>query len=116
MNEIKHKRTFYDLFETDRPILKVKFNVNAIRDATEVEIENKLEINIDVNGLRELEKLCVNPNLREFLNFYSKFNGFSLATPVFPKTAKKNPLLLQLPVNWHAETGAPAFRVLCFFP
>jgi hypothetical protein len=99
MSKIKHNRTFFDLFETNRPILKVKFDVNSTKEATEVEIENKLEKNIDGKGLRNLEKLCADPNLKEFLNFYTKYNGFSLGTPVLPENAQKIPLLSQLPVN-----------------
>jgi len=93
------KRTFFELFETDRPILKVKFDVNSNKEATEVEIENRLEKDIDTKCLDNLKKLCTNPNLAEFLDFYAKCNGFSLATPVLPKNAQKKPLLLQLPVN-----------------
>ncbi len=87
------------MFGTNGPILKVKFDVNSTKEATEVEIENKLEKNIDAKGLRNLEKLCVNPNLKEFFNFYTKCNGFSLGTPLLPKNAQKRPLLSQLPVN-----------------
>ena len=101
MSKIKQNRTFIDLFETDRPILKVKFDVNAIIEATEVEIENRIEKNNDAKGLKQLEKLCIdpNPNVEEFLNFYSKYNGFSLAEPVLPKNVQKRPLLICLPVN-----------------
>ncbi|ETZ19118.1 hypothetical protein [Pedobacter sp. V48] len=41
--------------------------MNSTKEAMEVEIENKLEKNIDVQGLRNLEKLC-----KEFLNFRLK--------------------------------------------
>jgi len=99
MSKIKQNRTFIDLFETDRPILKVKFDVNAIIEATEVEIENKIEKNIDAKNLKQLEKICTNPNLKEFFNFYTKYNGFSLAAPIFPTNAQKTPLLAFLPVN-----------------
>jgi hypothetical protein len=96
MGKIKQNRTFLDLFGTNRPILKVKFDVNSTKEATEVEIENKLEKHIDVKGLRNLEKLCINPNLKEFFNFYTKCNGFSLGIPVLPKNVEKRPLLSQL--------------------
>ncbi|TCC93630.1 hypothetical protein EZ428_02345 [Pedobacter frigiditerrae] len=99
MSKIKQNRTFFDLFGTNRPVLKVKFDVNSTKEATEVEIENKLDKNIDAKGLRDLEKLCVNPNLNEFFNFYAKCNGFSLGMPVLPKNAQTRPLLSQLPVN-----------------
>ena len=55
MTKIKQNRTFFDLFETNRSVLKVRFDVNSTVEATEVEIENKLEKNIDSNGLRNLE-------------------------------------------------------------
>ena len=96
---MSNKRTFFELFETKQPVLKVKFDVNSTGEATEVEIENTLDKNIDKIGLGNLEKLCTNPNLAELFNFYSKCNGFSLATPVLPKNAQKKPLLVQLPVN-----------------
>lgn len=100
MSKIKHDRTFLDLFESSRPVLKVKFDANSTAELTEVEIANKLEKNIDVKGLRDLEKLCINPNLKEFFNFYTKSNGFTLGTPVLPENAQKRPLLSQLPANY----------------
>ncbi|MBD1387099.1 SMI1/KNR4 family protein [Mucilaginibacter rigui] len=100
MSQIRHKRTFLDLFENSRPVLKVKFDTNSTAESTEVEIENKLEKNIDAKELRNLEKLCINPNLKEFFNFYTKCNGFTLGTPVLPENAQKRPLLSQLPANY----------------
>jgi len=99
MNKVNNKRTFFELFETVRPVLKVLFNVNSTKEPTEVEIENRLERNIDVKGIKNLEKICKNPQLAEFLNFYTKCNGFSLATPVLPENVKNESLLIQFSVN-----------------
>lgn len=93
------KRSFFDLFEPDKPVLKVQFDVNSIKEATEVEIKNKLEKNVDTKGLASLKKLCTDPKLEEFVDFYAKYNGFSLATPILPETARKRPLFVQLPVG-----------------
>jgi hypothetical protein len=95
MAKIKGKRTFLDLFETDRPLLKVKFDVNSNKEATEVEIENKLDRKIDTKGLENFKKICTNV---ELIDFYTKCNGFSLATPVLPGNVIKKPLMRQLPV------------------
>lgn len=93
------KRTFFKLFETDRPVLKVKFDVNSAKEATEVQIENRIEKDIDVKSLRNIEEICTHPNLAEFLHFYTKCNGFNLFTPVLPANAQKRSLLSQLPIN-----------------
>jgi len=95
MAKVKSTRTFFDLFETGRPILKVKFDVDSSKEATEVEIENKIDRKIDTKGLENFKKICANI---ELLDFYTKCNGFSLATPVLPGNAIKKPLMRQLPV------------------
>ena len=55
---MSNKRTFFELFETHQPILKVKFDVNSAKEATEVEIENRLEKDIDKKGLENLKKIA----------------------------------------------------------
>jgi hypothetical protein len=95
MDKIKNKRTFFDLFETDRPVLRVKFDVDSGKEATEVEIENKLGRRIDTKGLENFKKICTNI---ELVDFYTKCNGFSLATAILPGNAIKKPLLRQLPI------------------
>jgi len=97
MSKVKQNRTFFDLFGTNRPILKVKFNAISSKEATEVEVRNLLEQNVDAKGLRNLEELCIHPALEGFLTFYTKYNGFSLAEPVLPENAIRTPLLLQFP-------------------
>ena len=99
MTNIKNNRTFLDLFHPDRPFLKVKFNINSDEEATEVQIENKLEKNIDKIGLTNLSEICSDSRLNDFIDFYSKYNGFTLGTAVTPKNATKKPLLRQLPLS-----------------
>ena len=99
MTNIKNKRTFLDLFHSDRPLLKVKFNINSDEEATEVQIENKLEKTIDKKGLTYLSEICTDSRLNDFVDFYSKYNGFTLGTAVNPKNVTKKPLLRQLPLS-----------------
>ncbi|MBX2899392.1 MAG: hypothetical protein KF775_07065 [Cyclobacteriaceae bacterium] len=99
MININTKRNFYDLFKTDRPVLKVKFDVNSDELATEIEIENKLEKQTDLKGLATLEKICSDGRLKNFLDFYTEYNGFSIGTAVSPKNSLKKPLLRQLQIS-----------------
>jgi hypothetical protein len=99
MSSIKPKRNFYDLFKTDRPVLNVKFSVNSDELATEIEIENRLEKQIDLKGLTTLEKICLDSRLKDFIDFYSEYNGFSLGTVTSPKNPLQKPLLRQLPLS-----------------
>ena len=87
------------MFDSDRPVLRVKFNVNSDEEATEVPIVNELEKKFDTNGLTKLKSLCTNPEVSDFIDFYSKYNGFSLGTVVLPKNSVKKALLRQLPVS-----------------
>ncbi|HEV8270605.1 MAG TPA: SMI1/KNR4 family protein [Chitinophagaceae bacterium] len=99
MTNIQTKRTFLDLFYPARPFLKVKFNINSDEEATEVQIENKLEKNVDKKGLTKLLEICTDSRLNDFVDFYSKYNGFILGTAITPNNAIKKPLLRQLPVS-----------------
>lgn len=99
MSSIGAKRNFYDLFKTDKPVLNVKYNVNSDELATEVQIENKLEKQVDVKGLMTLEKICSDSRLKDFLDFYSQYNGFSLGTALSPKNSLSIPLLRQLALS-----------------
>jgi hypothetical protein len=99
MTDIQTKRTFLDLFSTTRPFLKVKFNVTSHEDATEVQIENKLEKQVDKKGVSKLSEICTGTRLNDFVDFYSKFNGFALGTAIAPNNAVKKPLLRQVAVT-----------------
>ena len=99
MSSTKTKRDFYDLFKTDRPVLNVKFSVNSDEIPTEIEIENKLDKQTDIKGLATLEKNCSDCRLKDFLDFYSEYNGFTLGTALSPKQTLKKPLLRQLPLS-----------------
>ena len=99
MSSIKTKRNFYDLFITDKPVLKVKFSKNPDELAIEIEIENKLVMQTDFKGLKTLEKICSDSRLNDFLNFYSQYNGFTLGTALAPRNSIKKPLLRQLPLS-----------------
>jgi hypothetical protein len=99
MTDLKTKRTFLDLFSTTRPLLKVKFNVSSDAEPTEVQIENKLEKNVDKKGVGKLSEICTDSRLNDFVAFYSKFNGFTLGTSIQPNNAVKKPLLKQFPVT-----------------
>jgi len=99
MSNIKNKRTFLELFSTDRPLLKVKFNINSDEEGTEVQIENKLEKSIDKKSLANLLEICTDSSLNDFVDFYSKYNGFTLGTALTPNNATKKPLLRQLPLS-----------------
>ena len=99
MSTPKAKRTFFDLFNKDRTTLRVKFNIHSNEDATQIQIENKLESKVDTRGLADLKKICKDNRLSDFLAFYSNYNGFSLGTPMFPRNAIKKALLRQLPVS-----------------
>ena len=99
MTDLQTKRTFLDLFSTTRQFLKVKFNVNSDTEPTEVQIENKLEKNVDKKGLSKLSEICTDSRLNDFVDFYSKFNGFTLGSAIAPNNAVKKPLLRQLPVT-----------------
>ncbi|HEY4785619.1 MAG TPA: hypothetical protein VIH57_06205 [Bacteroidales bacterium] len=80
-------------------MLKVKFNINSEEEATEVQIENSLDKKVDAKGLKNLEDICTDIRIRDFVDFYSKYNGFSLGTPIFPKNTIKKTLLTQLAVS-----------------
>ena len=99
MTNIQTRRTFLDLFSTDRPLLKVKFNINSDEEATEVQIENKIDKIIDKIGLSNLLEICTDGSLNDFVDFYSKYNGFVLGTAITPNNATKKPLLRQLPLS-----------------
>ena len=99
MTDIKTKRTFLELFSTERPLLKVKFNINSDEEATEVQIENKLEKSTDKKGLTNLLEICKDERLNDFVDFYSKYNGFTLGTAVNSNNADKKPLLRQLSLS-----------------
>lgn len=98
MNNLK-ARTFFDLFHADRPALKVKFGTNADEHATVVQIKNELEQTVDTKGLTRLSMLCSDNRLNDFVEFYSKYNGFSLGTPVHSECTVKKALLRQVPVS-----------------
>ncbi|HPS63082.1 MAG TPA: hypothetical protein PLK82_08470 [Bacteroidales bacterium] len=99
MNSIKTKRNFFDLFNTDYSILKVKFNVNSDETPTEVHIENSLGKKTDTNDLIELARICADERLKDFVGFYSDYDGFNLATPKAPQNAVNKTLLRQLPAS-----------------
>jgi hypothetical protein len=99
MNRIQTRRTFLDLFNTNSPYLKVKFSINSEEEATEVKIENKLDRDFDRKGVSKLSEICTDSKLIDFLDFYSRFNGFTLGTPTAPNNTIKKPLLRQLPVT-----------------
>ena len=73
MTDIKTKRTFLELFSTDTPLLKVKFNIHSDEEAIEVQVENKLEKSIDKKGFTDLLGICTNSSLND-----SAPAGFSL--------------------------------------
>ena len=99
MTNIQTKRTFLDLFYPARPFLMVKYNINSDEQATEVQIENKLENNVYKKELTKLLEICTDSRLNDFVDFYSKYNGFILGTAITPTNAIKKPLLRQLPVS-----------------
>lgn len=99
MSSIKTERNFFDLFNTDNSILKVKFNVHSDEAPTEVHIENTLGKKTDTNDLIELARICTDVRLNDFFNFYSNYDGFNLATPTAPKNAVNKTLLRQLPAS-----------------
>jgi SMI1 / KNR4 family (SUKH-1) len=99
MTNIQTKRTFPDLFNQAKPVLKVKFNFNSDEEATEVQIENKLEKGVDKKGLTKLLETCADKRLNDLVDFYAKYNGFTLGTAMTPNNAVKKPLLKQLPVS-----------------
>ena len=99
MTNIQTKRTFLDLFYSDKPFLKVKFNINSDEEATDVQIENKLENTVDKKGLTKLLEICTDSRLNDFVDFYSKYNGFILGSAITPTNAVKKPLLRQLSVS-----------------
>src|SRR5215471_12888184 len=99
MSNIKIKRNFIDLFDTERPILKVKFNIYSDEEPTDVQIENCLEKKADTKGLTNLKAICTDSRLTDFLDFYDKYNGFSLGKVVPSKKLVKKTLLRQLPVS-----------------
>ncbi len=99
MNDVKTKRIFYDLFDTVKPVLRVKFSADSDEEATEVQIENQLEKKVDTKGLAKLEALITDARLYDFVDFYSKYNGFSLGTPMLPKNTIKKPMLRQFAVS-----------------
>jgi hypothetical protein len=99
MSSTKKKRNFYDLFKTDKPVLNVKFNTNSDELPTEIVVENKLKKETDIEGLKNLEKKCSDSRLKDFLDFYSEYNGFSLGTALLPTNSLKKPLLQQLPLS-----------------
>ena len=96
---MKYNRTFFDLFETNKSLLKVKFNINSDEEAIEVQIMNELTKQIDRNGLINLENICEDDRLNDFVDFYSNYNGFSLGTPISPKNVIKKALIRQMPVS-----------------
>jgi len=99
MIDIKSTRNFLDLFKTDKPVLKAKFDINSDELALEIEIENKIEKQTDLKALTTFENICVDSRLKDFLDFYSEYNGFSLGMAVSPKNSIKKPLLRQLPLS-----------------
>lgn len=99
MSNVKTKRNFLDLFNTDNSILKVKFNVHSDEEPTEVHIENTLGKKTDTDDLIELASICTDQKLKDFVEFYSKHDGFNLATPTSPKNSLKKTLLRQLSVS-----------------
>lgn len=99
MRSTKTKRIFYDLFKTDRPVLNVKFSVNSDETPTEVYIENSLGKKTDTNDLIELARICKGERLKDFVDFYSNYDGFNLATPTITKNAVSKTLLRQLPAS-----------------
>ena len=99
MKNVKTKRTVLDLFHTDKPILKVKFNPNSDEEAAEVQIENELGKKGDTKDLTNLSTLCTDTRLSDFVEFYSQYNGFTLGTIVLPKNSVKKSLLRQFPVS-----------------
>lgn len=96
MNSVKTKRDFFDLFNGDNSVLKVKFNVHSDELTTDVHIENKLGKKTNTDDFIELSKICSDQRLKDFVDFYSKYDGFNLATPTTPKNAIKKTLLRQL--------------------
>lgn len=96
MSNVKTKRNFFDLFNNDNPILKVKFNVHSDEVPTEVHIENMLGKTTDSDDLIELARICSDQRLKDFVDFYSKYDGFNLATPTSPKNTAKKTLLRQI--------------------
>lgn len=96
MNNIKSKRNFLDLFNNNISKLKVKFNIHTDEIPTEVIIENTLGKKTNIDDLLNLSKICSDQKLKDFIDFYSKHDGFNLATPTHPKNAVNKPLLRQL--------------------
>ena len=99
MRSTKTKRNFYDLFKKARPVLNVKFSVNADETPTEVFIENLLGRKTDMNDHIELARMCRDERLKDFVSFYSDYDGFNLATPIIPRNAVNKTLLRQLPAS-----------------
>jgi hypothetical protein len=96
MNSESITRTFLDLFKSGKTILKVKFDVKSDEDALEVQVLNELKDKADGKAAASLEQSCSDPRLREFVEFYSKSNGFNFAIPQFPKNVSNSPLVRQL--------------------
>src|SRR5450432_880762 len=99
MSNVNAKRTFFDLFNTGKPVLKVKFNINSEEEATKIQIENKIERKADTRALPNLQKVCTDIRLSDFFDFYSKYNGFRLGMPIFPKNSVKKTLIRQLQIS-----------------
>lgn len=99
MSSTKKKRNFFDLFKTERPVLNVKLSVSSDEIPTEIHIENTLGDKIDINDLIELGRICTDERLKDFVDFYSNYDGFNLATPTAPQNAVNRTLLRQLPAS-----------------
>ncbi|HEU4719253.1 MAG TPA: hypothetical protein VFU15_15520 [Bacteroidia bacterium] len=99
MSKAKTKRIFSDLFNTDYSILKVKYNVRADEAPADVQIKNTLGKKAGTNSITELARICTSPKLKDFVDFYSKHDGFDLATPKSPRNVVKKTLLRQIPAS-----------------
>jgi hypothetical protein len=92
------KRTFIDLFESKSPSLKVKMVADSDEEPVNINIKNKINRAVDAKGLARLEEACTDPRLRSFVEFYAKYNGFSLGI-LRKNLFSTKPLLEQLKVS-----------------
>jgi len=99
MRNVNTNRNFFDLFNNDNSLLKVKFDIRSDETPLEVHIENTLGKKTDTDDLTKLTSICSDQRLKDFVDFYSKHDGFNLATPTSPGNAVKKTLLRQLPAS-----------------
>jgi hypothetical protein len=99
MGSLTTERNFFDLFNNDFALLKVKFNVNSDELPTDVHIKNLPGKKTGTKDLKKLAMMCTDHKTADFVEFYSRHNGFELATVVHPVNALKKTLLRQLPAS-----------------